>query len=349
MRVTGRLEEQPVADVLRLLARGGASGKLTLTRRDAHALLAFRGGRIVYAASGAVRQTFGSILVLRGLISEADLMEALERQHKASRSTRLGSVLVEMGRVDEKALREVMRQQTEAVIAELVRWESGFYQFESLDITPGGEVEVDAKDFLLSEGVSPHDVLGDATPAGPSSDPDPEAVSVSLAEIVAGVGGPAFTGEVTLRLMRYAAQVLPRGVLFVVRSDEVRGIGQFGVQLRGRSPSDQVRDTVIPLGEPSVFADVVDLRRSYRGPLEDTSWNRYLVERLGGSEPGEVVVVPMIVRGEVAVLFYGDDAPDRRPIGPTDPFEFMVAEAARAMERGLIRDGKPGPGDRGRE
>lgn len=342
MRVAGRLEDQPVADVLRVLARGRASGKLTLTRRDGHALLAFRAGRIIYAASSAVRQTFGSILVLRGLVSEDDLMEALERQHKESRTTRLGQVLVEMGRLDEKALREVMRQQTESVIADLVQWKSGFYQFESLDVIPGGEVEVDVKDFVLAEGVSPQEMLGDEVPAAPSLATGTGAsASVSLSEIVSGAGAPAFTGEVTLRLMRYAAQVFPRGVLFVVRPDEVRGMGQFGVQVHGHSPSDQVRDTVVPLAEPSVLGDVVERGRTYRGPLEDTRGNRYLVDRLGGSEPTEVVVIPMTVRGVVAVLFYGDNAPDCRPIGPTDPLEFMIAETAVAMERGIVEGGPP--------
>jgi hypothetical protein len=136
----GRLEEHNVADLLRSLALSRASGKLTFTRRDAHALLAFRAGRIIYAASSALRETFGSILVLRGLLNEADLMEALERQHNAKRPTRLGNVLVAMGKTDEKALREVMRQQTEDVIAEIIRWRSGFFQFEPLTITPGGEI-----------------------------------------------------------------------------------------------------------------------------------------------------------------------------------------------------------------
>jgi hypothetical protein len=106
-----------------------------------------------------------------------------------------------------------------------------------------------------------------------------------------------------------------------------------------------VRETVVPLGEPSVLGEVVETRRTYRGPLEDTPCNRYLVDRLGGSEPSEVVVVPMTLRGDVAVLFYGDNAPDQRPIGPLDSLEFMIAEAAVAMERALIQGGEAARGD----
>ncbi len=336
----GRLEDHNVADLLRSLALARASGKLTLTRRDGHALLAFRAGRIIYAASSALRETFGSILVLRGLLSEADLMEALERQHTAKEPTRLGNVLVAMGKSDEKALREVMRQQTEDVIAELVRWKSGFFQFAPLTFAAGGEVEVDVKDFLLTEGFSPQEMLGDTAPQGlpAAAPPEPGEAdpTVPLGALVPEAASPVFTAEVTLRLMRYAAQMLSRGVFFVVRPDELRGMGQFGVQVHGQAASEQVRETVVPLGEPSVLRDVVEKRETYRGPLEDSRWNRHLVHRLGGQEPDEVVVVPMIVAGAVRALFYGDNLPDNRPIGPVDTLEFMIAEAGLAMERTLV-------------
>jgi hypothetical protein len=333
----GRLEEQGAAELLRSLARSAASGKLTFTRRDGHAVLALRSGRIIYCASSAMRETFGNILVLRGLLSEGDLLEALERQHQATLPVRLGQVLVAMGKVDEVALREVMRAQTEDVIADLVRWKTGFFQFETLAISAAGEIEVDVKDFLLPEGFSPQEMLGDTAPPLPSpvAASDLDAVNdAALEELFSS--SPSVTAETTLRLMRYAAQILSRGVLFVVRPDELRGMGQFGVQVAGHSASDQVRETIVPMGEPSVLRDVVDKRETYRGPLEDLRWNRHLVHRLGGQEPTEVVVIPMIVGGAVAVLFYGDNVPDYRLIGPVDTLEFMIAEAGVTMERTVV-------------
>ncbi|HEY6546477.1 MAG TPA: DUF4388 domain-containing protein [Vicinamibacteria bacterium] len=373
MSFSGRLEDQDMAELLRSLARRGASGKLTLTKRDGQAILAFRGGRIIYAASSSMRESFGHILVLRGLVSEADLLLALERQHRTSPPQRLGHVLVEMGKVDEKALREVMRQQTEDVVAELVRWKTGFFQFETVAFGPGGEIEVDVKDFILSEGFSPQDMLGDTAPQVPPTpseaadafatgsfpvgafsrggfttgsfpaaairpvpDAPPGREPAILGDVLPLASAPAVTAEVTLRLMRYASQILSRGVLFVVRPDELRGIGQFGVQVPGASAADRVRETVVPLGEPSVLRDVVEKRRTFRGSLSDSRWNRHLVHRLGGVDPPEVVVVPMIVGDAVAVLFYGDNLPDRKPIGPVDALEFMIAEAALAMERNVL-------------
>jgi hypothetical protein len=334
----GRLEEQGAAELLRSLARTSASGKLTLTRRDGHVVMALRAGRIIYCASSSMRETFGNILVLRGLLTEADLLEALERQHQATLPVRLGQVLVAMGKVDEMALREVMRQQTEDVIAEIVRWRTGFFQFEPLPFSAAGETSVDLKDFLLPEGFSAQQMLGDTAPPGPpgpSRARELEATAdVALDEL--HPPSPAVTAEATLGLMRYAAQILGRGVLFVVRPDELRGMGQFGVQVAGHSASDRVRETVVPLGEPSVLRDVVEKRETYRGPLEDLRWNRHLIHRLGGQEPTEVVVIPMIVANSVAVLLYGDNVPDYRLIGPVDTLEFMIAEAGMAMERTLL-------------
>jgi len=335
--LSGRLEDQTAAELLRTLARSAATGKLTLTRRDRHAILVFRSGRIIYAGSSAMRETFGNILVLRGLVSEADLMEALERQNRAEDPVRLGNVLVEMGKVDEKALREVMRHQTEEVIAELARWKGGFFRFDPVPVAQGGEIEVEVKDFILADGFSAQEMLGDtAPPVQNSVTAGEEGAPTTLEDIVPLLSSPTVTAEVTLRLMRYASQILSRGVLFVVRDDELRGMGQFGVEIPGHLPADQVRETIVPLGEPSVLRDAVDRRETRLGPLEDSRWNRHLVHRLGGQEPAEAVAIPMIVAGTVAIVFYGDNIPDNRPIGPVDNLEFMMAEAGVALERALV-------------
>jgi Domain of unknown function (DUF4388) len=361
-----RLEDLELPSILRMLATNRKTGKLVLTRRDGQALLVFREGRIIYAASSSIRETFGSILLCKGLISEQDLTQALEQQHWFREQRRLGSILIEMGKVDQETLDEVMKQQTEAVIAELFRWKTGFFKFEPMEIASGGEVEVDVKDFLVLEGFDTEEVLLEAATAldqaaaEPSRAPEAGASgeraaevdvtapftpplewgressasgAVPLSSIVGESRAPAFTAEIALMLMRYAAQLVSRGVLFLVRSDEARGMGQFGVQIGGRSAADRVRNLAIPLAEPSLFREVVERRETFRGRLAATPWNQRLVEQLGGREPPEVVGVPMIVSGAVSVIFYGDNLPEDRAIGPMDGLEFMMAEAALAMER----------------
>ncbi len=354
MSLSGRLEDAGLPSLLQTLADNWSTGKLTLTRSDGHALLVFRSGRVIYASSGSLRVPFGTILFLRGLISEADLTAALDWQHSASPPRRLGAVLVEMGKIDEKTLRDVIRQQTELVFGEVLRWKTGFFEFQPLSVREGGEVEVDVKDFLLSEGFDPKEVVfkvlpaleGARTerPAAPRAPESPVEVAASgeAPYVPAAVPAVLLTAEITLRLMSYAAQIMSRGVLFHVAAQQARGMGQWGVSIPGRSANDQVKETIVPLGEASLLKDVVVRGETYRGPLARTRWNAYLVDRLGGQEPPEVVAVPVRVGGQVRVVLYGDNLPEGRPIGPVDALEFMVAEAAAALERAAARGGDDG-------
>jgi len=140
--------------------------------------------------------------------------------------------------------------------------------------------------------------------------------------------------------MRYAAQIVNRGVLFIVRSHEIAGIGQFGVHLPGtaQSSAERVRATAIPRSEPSILRHVLDSRETYRGPMKRTGWNEFLIQQLGGEHPGEVVVVPMVMQNDVRIIFYGDNLPGKERIGPIEGVEFMMAEAARQMEKAQSRE-----------
>ena len=362
MSLSGRLEDAGLPALLQTLAENWSTGKLTLTRADGHALLVFRTGRVIYASSGSSRVPFGTILFLRGLISEADLTAALERQHSGTPPRRLGTVLVEMGKIDERTLRDVIRQQTELVFGEVLRWKTGFFEFQPLTVKEGGEVEVDVKDFLLADGFDPKEVLFKVLPdleASRTERPPARKAPESPVEVAAAAApapaasgpappGPAavpavlLTAEITLRLMSYAAQIMSRGVLFHVAGQQARGMGQWGVSIPGRSANDQVKDTIVPLDEASLLKDVVVRGETYRGPLARTRWNAYLVDRLGGQQPPEVVAVPLRVAGQVKVVLYGDNLPEGRPIGPVDALEFMVAEAASALERAAARGGEGG-------
>jgi Domain of unknown function (DUF4388) len=343
MSLVGRLEDIELPELIQFLANNRKTGRLTLSRRDGHGVVVMRVGRILYAASNSVRETLGNLLVCRGLISETALMEALEHQHWGQEAKRLGEILLEMGKLDEDSLEAVMKDQTRAVIQELFGWTAGFFKFESLDIPDRGDVEVDARDFLLMKGVNTDEVLLEAArrldesreapgPAallpGAVEEPPPAPETVALADLRA----PALRGETTLSLMRHAAQVVGRGLLLAVRGNEAQGVGQFGIPAEdpGEGISKRVR---LPLDVPSVLADAVQRKEPYLGPLDSAVGNETLVERLGGARPTAVLVVPMVVAGSVAMLFYGDNAADGRPIGATEGLTRLILEASLAMEK----------------
>ncbi len=147
---------------------------------------------------------------------------------------------------------------------------------------------------------------------------------------------PTATAEVTLLILRYASEVVNRAVLFMVKKDEVRGLGQFGIELKGKFADQVVRNIRIPLNQPSVFLSVIESRRSFLGALESNQSHTYLVNELGGAMPEAVIAIPLVVDGKVALVVYGDNIPERRPIRGMDTLEIFMNQAGMALEKALL-------------
>lgn len=147
---------------------------------------------------------------------------------------------------------------------------------------------------------------------------------------------PTATAEVTLLILRYASEVVNRAVLFMVKKDEVRGLGQFGIELQGKSADQVVRNIRIPLNQPSLFLTVIEGRRSYLGALESNPSNTYLMNELGGETPEAVLAIPLVVDSKVALVVYGDNLPERRPIRGMDTLEIFMNQAGMALEKALL-------------
>lgn len=329
-------------------------------------MVVLRDGKIIYAATNGARETVGSMLVHRNLITPSTLATALKEQARSRKERRLGSVLLEMEAVDRQTLESLMHEQVGRVLEELVTWRQGFLRFEQLDIVERGEVGVDARDFVVPEGVEPErlmfDVMTDLADDGKRRVEEEEdqaltdallrgdralegsepsrgrSKSLSLKEIMSEIRCFQFTGEVTLSVLRYAAHILSRAAVFLHDSDAFLGIGQYGFESRdGRCPvTDRVRALRIPCDEPSVFYDVIERRETYVGPLEQQYWNVQLARELGGDVPDEVAVVPLVVKDRVRLILYGDNGPDPAPIRDVEELELLMLQAGLAVEKSLL-------------
>ena len=353
MSFAGRLETLDLSALLQTLSVGVASGRLTLTRLDRHAVLVLRAGRVVYVAGGATVETLAGRLLRQKLVEEKDLMAALARQHDGSGVRRLGDVLVEMGLLAGGTLHMVVRQRMQELVSELLAWHSGYFRFEPAKNGGERDVEVDLGDFVLFEGLPPQELLmravtaldhdglaqlpppSDTQPPGAIDSPPRSAAAMSPT----GTYAADYTGEAVLSLLRFASQVLARAVVFAVEAEQARAIGEYG--LKGRS-IEAIRSAMLPLREPSILRAAFERRQSYAGPLEPTRVNLDLVERLGGERVREAVAVPLVVGGEVRYVLYADNAPIGRPLGPLDTLESAAARAARIIEKTLAaRVAKP--------
>jgi len=362
MGFAATLDDLSFPEILHLISFHKKSGRLTLTCPEGQALVVFREGRIVYAASNRLRESFGYILVQRGALTEQDLADALERQNRLEHDRRLGGLLVQMGAVSADDAQKALRQQAQWVITEVFQWRTGFFKFEPPTATSLHNELPPEDPVLPDEGFDTEELLLEAVAvldeayeheewrpepgakpewAGQSFRVPPEwegsGRPASWTSLLHEIRSPSFAGEIVLTMLRYGAQVVSRGVFLLVSNHELMSVGQFGIEDGGPAP----RRIWLPLNEPSAFLEVVQRKRSFRGALPQQFWNDHFLEQLGGARPREAVLVPMILEGRVAYVFYGDNLPGAAAVGPIQGLEFLMNEAAQAMEK-LLRGSGPG-------
>jgi hypothetical protein len=351
MSFGGRLETLDLPGLLQTLSAGSASGRLTLTRLERHAVLVLRGGRVVYVTGGAANETLAGRLLRQKLVAEKDLVRALERQHDGNGYRRLGEVLVETGLLAEGTLQAVVRQRMQELVNELLAWQTGFFRFEPARAGAEADVEVDMGDFVLESGLQAEELLmravtaldhGELTQFPPDATLPLGAPKAQPTVSLTGSYAADFTGEAVLSLLRFTSQVLARAVVFALEGEQARAVGEFGISAKGVAA---LRDAAFPVREPSVLKLPVERRRSYAGPLEPTRVNLQLVDALAGGPVHEAVCVPLVVQDEVRYVLYGDNVPLNRPLGPIDALESAAARAARIVEKTLLaRVAKPRAG-----
>lgn len=367
MGFVGRLEDLSVSDLFQILSLNKRTGKLLLTRRREQGTVVFYHGGILYCHTNTGHETLGGILINRRKIDEATLLSAVEIQQN-SEGLPLGKVLVGMGAIDAETLHEVIYEQIRGVLSELLGWDSGMFQFEALEIKNHGDLAFDASEFLLEEGLRPEgivlDLLAqfDESKAGKSTRDEAPREDGELRKIEAGQTPKegrrrnrgftslksimlemrqrpmTFTGEISLMILRYMAEVVNRGVLFARRGDSLVGMGQFGIEIEGVSADERVRELRVSLKESSSFAEVVESGHPYRGRLSRTAISSELIRQLGGMAPREVVILPILAESEVVAVVYGDNLPRETPIGPTEGLELLMLEAGLMIEKRRLEE-----------
>ena len=369
MSLVGRLEDLALPDIFQIISLSKKTGTLIVRSRKGTGMVVFKDGQVIQAANDGIRDSLGNILVSQGMLKEAALSQALAQQKKEPDKP-LGMILVEMGAVPAQTLETVIRKQIEEIIYDLLSWEEGFFNFELGETAPKDKIEIDTQEFLLKSGLNAEYLLMEGTrildekrkdapkqaaaPAPPvhheSYEPareefreriekeTPRKEITILKSMFDELRFPTATSEVTLLILRYASEFVNRAVLFMVKKDEVRGLGQFGIELKGASPDQVVRNIKIPLNKPSLFSSVLETRRGYHGPIDANEANTYLASELGGDMPESVMAIPLVVDGKVALIVYGDNLPERKPLGGMDTLEIFMNQAGMALEKALLQN-----------
>jgi hypothetical protein len=123
----GRLEDEPLADILERLTQERLTGTLALSQSGAVKAVYLKDGKLVFASSNATQDRLGETLVRNGIISQQALSAATAAMRESGK--REGETLVEMGVLAPKALFEGLKLQVEELIISLFLWEEGEYRF----------------------------------------------------------------------------------------------------------------------------------------------------------------------------------------------------------------------------
>ncbi len=391
MSLRGKLTELSATELFQLVALTRKTGKLLLTHEGRQGVVVFRGGRVVFAASDALRSSFSQTLAEGRLVAAPTFIEEVKRELPGATSDS-GRFLVEYREPSAGALEAVIKGHIQRTVAELVKWRSGEFVFERIELPEGEDIALDADWFVLPEGVDSNELLLSALAkldelergrwerdlkaaamaevgasvaatksdvsaafevlvnpstgevswvqrplAGPHPDRDLKDLRSLVGELKEMQGmSPSLTAEVTLLILRYAAQVVNRGVLFASREEHFQGIGQFGLRYAGTTADERVRKLRIPRQAPSALSLAAGTGQAFVGRPPSSEWTSLLVDQLGGGEPDEVAVVPLVVDGAVVALLYGDNLPAGGPIGAVDGLEILMHEIGLAVEKAKL-------------
>jgi CheY-like chemotaxis protein len=158
----------------------------------------------------------------------------------------------------------------------------------------------------------------------------------ALHEIIQQLRNPNEAPEISLLILRYAGEFFDRGLLFLVKKNEVNGLGGFGETGDAESMPVKVRKIKFSLTEDSIFSKIVRKKQTHVGKLTDTPINRAFIGMTGRLMPTSIAMLPLTSGNEVIALLYGDNAVTKRPIKDLEALEIFMVQAGMAMENALL-------------
>ncbi|MBI5182398.1 MAG: DUF4388 domain-containing protein [Nitrospirae bacterium] len=366
MSLEGRLGDLSLSDIFQILNLSRRTGTLSIKKKEGEGLIVFEQGQVIYASSYNKRK-LGRYLVDRNIVSNDVLEKALMIQKSGSPKKLLGYNLLGMQAVTEEQLEEAIKTQIKEVVAELLTWAAGTFSFELEDYSKI-DVKIDDPEMVfLKSGLSTQFLLLESARLRDEgkkdkidkqideSDDIPEedeyelkaatsqAVEKAsrkdlslLTAMIEELSGSSGAGDVTLMVLRFASEIMNRAVVFLVNKDNIRGLGQFGLNFLNGSADEKVRGIVIPLKESSVIKEVIEGKFPFKGKIIHSKWNNYLISELGGEFPEEAFISPMVCGDRVIAVLYGDNLPNKNKIENTEGLEAFMRVAGVALEKAVL-------------
>lgn len=157
--------------------------------------------------------------------------------------------------------------------------------------------------FAASRGHAPPASIAPRAPLAPRRD-EPEPSPLGFQEATRFLEGVEERGAIARTVLRYARARFKRAILLTVNRELAHGWAGLGEGL----DAEVVHRIALRLGlgHPGVVDTVVRTRSHFLGPLQKTEANVRLLKQLGGGVPANAVLLPILARGRVVNVFYGD-------------------------------------------
>ena len=326
--VQGKLEYFSPGELIQIIGLLGKSGALRLHHDDEEGLIVFRAGKVIFAASPSVRESLGSLLLARGLITETELAQALSKQASSAEKIRLGTILIEMGVLEQATLEDLIRGQFSTVISEFIGWNLGTFRFEVMELVDRGEVELEAADFLAQSGVESTHVLLDAArrvDERSREDDQPDDQPDTLDTLLEQAASPTIRGEIVYQLLELGSSICRRCLMFTVHPKQFRVVGRVGLDQGQSALANRSSNLEVPREAPSILARAVEQRHSVLARLPETETDSTILDFLGGPSQSKSVAIPLSIEGQVILVLYGDSLPQDLGTGQLDEVEIAAS------------------------
>ena len=153
MALKGSLKDFSLPDLFQLLNFGKKNGTLNLIRGQARGYICFRNGEVFFATTNWKRQSLGMKLLGAGIITRAQLEEALELQKTTARGQRLGQLLIRLGYITKEQLEVFVEEQIQDAVFEMLRWTDGEFEFQPGVVFPEEDIGLSiSTEELIMEG-----------------------------------------------------------------------------------------------------------------------------------------------------------------------------------------------------
>ena len=150
------------------------------------------------------------------------------------------------------------------------------------------------------------------------------------------LNNPDLQGGVLLLVLRFASEIVNRAIIFTINDQVISGFGQFGITGGTTCGDERVRAIHFHQESGSMFDEPLRTGQPHTFSPSTSPVNARLFEQLGGGTPAEVFIGPLISQSRVIGFLYGDNLPEKKPIGDVESLSIFLAQAGISMEKSML-------------